>query len=466
MAKSEAYERVFKRVIEAVKISEEEYRLVSSIVEDIKEKVKDKLVGIVSEPDEDVFIAGSFPRRTFLRRDYDIDIFIRYPVGFSKEDLRKITFSLAEDVLGKENIRARYAEHPYVEATIKGITINLVPSYKTEPYMWVSAVDRTYYHLKYLNEKLTEKMVDEVLLLKSFLKGIGCYGAEASVKGISGYLAELLTLYYGNFLSLVRNVANWKPPIIIDIEGHYKFREDVLFMFPDSNIIVVDPVDKGRNVASALSGRNLAKFISACKRFLEKPKVEFFYPFSEEAKKEYLSRVNEMKLQEYPILAIRISHGEKIEDVYYSQLERLARKIVGQLKERDIKVLKYGAYSDFKERSVIFFLLSSKNAPVFYEREGPMVYLAREKEFLEKNRDKLVWIGDDLRWHVVEKYKHADVKEYVKDLLTRRAIKIPSEIEKDIIEVAYVDELSESELNEIKEWASLFLIGDEYWRTF
>ncbi|MEM0057198.1 MAG: nucleotidyltransferase domain-containing protein, partial [Candidatus Geothermarchaeota archaeon] len=204
MAIDEAYEKIFKHVIEVVKVSEEEYRLVSDIVKDIREKVKAKLVGIISEPD-DVFVAGSFPRRTFLSRDYDVDIFIRYPTKFSKEELKKITFELAEDILGRENIRARYAEHPYVEASIKGITVNLVPSYKTEPYMWMSAVDRTYYHLKYLNRKLTEEMVNEVLLLKSFLKGIGCYGAEVSIKGVSGYLAELLILHYGTFLNLVKN---------------------------------------------------------------------------------------------------------------------------------------------------------------------------------------------------------------------------------------------------------------------
>ncbi|MEM0056858.1 MAG: hypothetical protein QXH96_00005, partial [Candidatus Geothermarchaeota archaeon] len=243
-------------------------------------------------------------------------------------------------------------------------------------------------------------------------------------------------------------------------------KEDVLLMFPSSNIVVIDPIDRGRNVASALSNRNLAKFISACKRFLERPKLEFFYPFSEKAKEEYLSKIDEISVRELPILAIRVFHGEKIEDIYYSQLEKLAKKIAIQLKEREIKVLKYGVYSDFREKSVILYLLSSKSAPLFFKRKGPMVYLTKEYDFLEKNRNKLMWIGDDLRWHVIEKYEHVDVREYVKDLLTKKTIKIPSEVEKDLIEVSYIDELSESELDGIKKWLSSFLIGDEYWRMF
>jgi tRNA nucleotidyltransferase (CCA-adding enzyme) len=73
---------------------------------------------------------------------------------------------------------------------------------------------------------------------------------KVKVEGFSGYLLELLILFYGDFISLVRNTADWRPPAFINTERIASKRE-IPKKF-DSSLKVIDPVDPNRNVASPL----------------------------------------------------------------------------------------------------------------------------------------------------------------------------------------------------------------------
>ena len=59
----------------------------------------------------------------------------------------------------------------------------------------------------------------DVLLLKQFLKGVGVYGSELKVGGLSGYLSELLVIRYGSFPKVLRAAKSWRPGEFIDLEG-------------------------------------------------------------------------------------------------------------------------------------------------------------------------------------------------------------------------------------------------------
>lgn len=300
-------------------------------------------------------------------------------------------------IFGKKNVKRRFAEHPYAETYYKGIRFNIVPAYKTNPLNWLSPVDRTYYHSKYINEKLDKELIEDVLVLKSFLKGIEYYGAEISVKGFSGYLTELLIIHYNGFWNLIENISKWRPPIIIDIEKHYNRKREILNMFPDARLIVVDPVDKGRNVAANVSNRNLSRLISAAKMLIKNPKEMFFYPFSEKYKEEFYKTIDIKGIIDKSILCILIKHGEKIEDIYHGQLERLSRKPSRQIEMIKHIVLKRNVYNDYSSISMILLFLDSLKINGFYGRLGPPTHISNEKEFLIKNRDKItLWIDDNI----------------------------------------------------------------------
>ena len=86
----------------------------------------------------------------------------------------------------------RYSEHPYVEATIKGTKVNVVPCYDVKEGQWQSAADRSPFHTKFMLESLTGVMKNEVRLLKKFLSCNKIYGSEIARQGFSGYVAEVL----------------------------------------------------------------------------------------------------------------------------------------------------------------------------------------------------------------------------------------------------------------------------------
>ena len=99
-----------------------------------------------------------------------------------------------------DSYEIRYAEHPYVHGIVKGVEVDVVPCYRLKDASRIkSAVDRTPFHHEWLKDRIKGKE-NEVRLLKGFLKANGLYGAEYKVRGFSGYLCELLIMFYGSFV--------------------------------------------------------------------------------------------------------------------------------------------------------------------------------------------------------------------------------------------------------------------------
>src|SRR5207249_2660507 len=99
---------------------------------------------------------------------------------------------------------------------------------------------------------------------KAWAEGIGVYGAEAKVLGFSGYLCELLILKYGSFRGVLDSSLSWRPGTVIVLE------RPPARAFPEP-LIVVDPVDPNRNVASAVGIEQLATFVHAAREYLASP---------------------------------------------------------------------------------------------------------------------------------------------------------------------------------------------------
>ncbi len=136
-----------------------------------------------------------------------------------------------------------------------GFEVDLVPCYLVEDASrLMSAVDRTPFHTKYVGSRIIGRE-DDVLLLKQFMKGVNVYGSELKVGGFSGYLAELLVLCYGSFAAVLQAASAWRPGQRLDLEGHGIGRHD-------EPLIMVDPVDPGRNVAAALTLDKMLQFAS------------------------------------------------------------------------------------------------------------------------------------------------------------------------------------------------------------
>jgi len=132
---------------------------------------------------------GSFAKGTWLSKDADVDIFIKFKKNVSEEKFEKISKKIGFDSLKKYSPYVRYSQHPYVEAKIKNTKINVVPCYDVKIGEWKSAADRSPFHTKFMEKSLTSKMRNEVRVLKTFLKLNGIYGSEIAKQGFSGYIS-------------------------------------------------------------------------------------------------------------------------------------------------------------------------------------------------------------------------------------------------------------------------------------
>src|SRR3989449_602306 len=240
-------EEVLNRIVPS---PEEEARL-RATAEDVKRRVAERLRarGFDAEP----LLVGSVAKGTHLRQA-ELDIFVCFPRTMPRETLEKVGLEVGEFLEEKARM---YAEHPYTRGRWNGFEVEVVPCYRiTDASERMSAVDRTPLHAQYVIGKLGPNQRNEVRLLKAFCEGIGAYGAEAKVQGFSGYLCELLVLRYGTFHGVLEAARTWRrgTPIELDLRAVKTFPEP---------LILVDPVDAERNVASAVGEETLATFVHA-----------------------------------------------------------------------------------------------------------------------------------------------------------------------------------------------------------
>lgn len=218
-----------------------------------------------------VMLVGSAAKDTYLRSGVDYDVFILFPTDTPRERLEELGLELGRAVL--DDPEEKYAEHPYVHGLFEGVEADVVPAYAVSDLRErISAVDRTPFHTRFVMARMERDQRDQVRLLKAFMKGVGTYGAEAKTHGFSGYLCELLVLKYGTFRGVVQAGAGWKPGtfLVLDrLEGNPKFTDPLVFL---------DPVDTRRNVASAVSADTLAHFSEACRAYLRREGLSYFFP--------------------------------------------------------------------------------------------------------------------------------------------------------------------------------------------
>jgi tRNA nucleotidyltransferase (CCA-adding enzyme) len=326
-----------------------------------------------------VSLLGSVSRGTWLRNEKDLDVFVFFPLEYGREDLEDVVTELGRRVL--DNPEKHYAEHPYVMGSFRGYEVEIVPCYDVEsPSNLKSAVDRTPFHNAFVKSRIGGKE-DEVRLLKQFLKGISCYGAEAKVQGFSGYLSELLVLKYGSFAGVLEAAIKWRRGAVLSLkplEDHDRIRN--MFKSP---LIFIDPVDSRRNVASALSEKNFSIFRHAAREYLKDPKRDFFFPRTRKARKEEVLKL--LRDRGTSLVALFFPKPEILEDVLYTQGRKALKALEKVLKKGDFRVV--GSELFVRESLCIIFELESLVIPALRLHLGPRNNPHHESRFLEKYRD-------------------------------------------------------------------------------
>lgn len=361
-----------KKVLKKVKPSTEEKEEVRGVAGELKEEI-DELSDDPVRPK----LVGSVAKDTFLK-DPDIDMFVLFPTSFSKNKMSDIALSLGEELL--DDTVEKYAEHPYLHGRYNGYKTDIVPCYEvSEIKDMKSSVDRTPLHTEYIIEKLPTRKKDDVRLLKAFLEGIGAYGAESKVQGFSGYLCELLILEFGGFEKLLKSASSWEQGKTIEIvKGDKDF---------DDPLIVIDPVDPERNVASALKTDRLSLFIYSSKVYLDEPEEEFFFPEPiEERSEEELSEI--LGSRGTRVYSISFPRPQIVEDNLYPQLQKAERNLCKHLEKYDFSLL-HSDYFVTDDKLYILIELESNKIPSIEKHRGPPVDHPNTSFFAEKYGKKI-----------------------------------------------------------------------------
>ncbi len=395
-----------------------------SEIDALAKKLEKKVVGACRElgVKAKVRVEGSVAKDTWLSEEPDIDVFMRVPKSTPRKSLGDICLEVARKATeGSEQIE-RFAEHPYLEAIVEGVRVNIVPCYAVKRGQWQSATDRTPFHTDYIKERLTPQMRGEVRLLKKFLKGIDVYGAEIKIGGFSGYLCELLVYQYKTFLDALEAFAQHKRRIVIDIEDYYRNRENEIDLLFKEPLVVVDPVDKARNVASAVQPQKLYTFVAASRAFLKRPDVEFFYP-PETAP--LSNKELRQKLQQHGSDVVFVTFGnvDAVPDVLWGQLYRSQRSLRKLVQLSDFRLLRDFVWSDEKELNMFVFEVEQQQLSVVKQHFGPPLEKASEcQKFLLKHWHNIGTVSGPYveggRWIALIKRKHTDLVALLKERLS------------------------------------------------
>lgn len=332
-----------------------------------------------------VLIGGSYAKGTWLPGHVDLDVFVKLDPSTPEADFERIGLRIGESATRGYPTGKKFAQHPYTEAIVQGVRVNIVPCFAVRKGEWKSAADRSPYHVL-LVRRLPEGSKDQVRLLKLFMNAIGVYGAEIEKQGFSGYVAEVLVMELGDFQKVLAWFARGAKP-----------QETRPFSLPD-------PVDRGRDLGIAVSAESFGRMVLASREFLRHPSLAYFRAMS--------GRVRP-SMQE-AVVAVVFSHRPMSEDTLWGELRRTTKHVVRHLEVQGFKVARSMAASNNHDRSAIMLIPEFPVLPQLEQRVGPTVDRSGDVDaFVAANRkdSRLFWVGEDARIRLLRPRRHTALKE-------------------------------------------------------
>lgn len=356
-----------------------------------------------------LFVGGSFAKQTLIKKkQYDIDIFLKYDQSYRTQDISQITSELLAKKFKAKRI---HGSRDYFQIQIsKQIIFEIVPVLLIKkPEDAENVTDLSSLHVTYLKKKIKDKKIfDEIKLAKSFLEAQGCYGAESYIGGFSGYSIELLMIHYKSFLTFLKAITTTQERIIIDLEKAYPRKQNILLDINESKlqspIILIDPTFKQRNVLAALTQETYDRLRNVAKIFLQRPKKEFFKKQSLEIKK--WKEEAQQKMQEFIIVQLKTE--KQAGDIAGSKLKKFFSHLT-----KEIQIwfeLEKSAFTfNKKQNALCLYIIKGKKeitqeGPQETDKKNATAFKKKHKKHFVKKR----------RLYATEKQKK-DVKGFLKE---------------------------------------------------
>ncbi len=318
-------------------------------------------------------LGGSYAKNTWIKGDYDVDIFIKFDLKY--QDLSNIT----EKIIKKLKPKRVHGSRDYFHYKKNKILFEIIPVLNLKKLSDAQNVtDFSPMHVAWV-QKNGKKYVNDMRLLKKFMKAQNVYGAENYIQGFSGHVVDLLIINYKGFINLLKASTKWKPKTIIDMKNTYKGK--ALFYLNKSKtegpLIIIDPIQKERNAAAALSEKKFSEFIKSAQKFLKKPSPDFF--------EEKTTNFEKLK-KEGTLLTLEIQPLEGKDDVVGSKIVKVFEFVKDKLNE--FKVKKSGW--KWKDKATLWYLLSKKELSKEYEHPGPPTKMKEAVNAFKKEHNNTI----------------------------------------------------------------------------
>ena len=400
-------------VLKKIKPGKEEIDNLNKITKDFLTKLNSKL------KDAKAILGGSGAKDTWLSGNHDVDLFVQFDKNKYSDESHLISEHLEKmlkKVFPEFKIERLHGSRDYFQLNYKNLNFEVVPIIKiNKSEEALNITDISPLHALWVN-KNAQKLKDEIRLAKQFCRANKLYGAESHISGFSGYVLEILISYYGSFEKLLKASLKWKDKEVIDPEKHYKNKHLALFHLNNSKlqspIIVVDPVDKERNAAAALSKEKMKQFQKVAKQYLKSPSEKLFV-------KEEISKEKLMKEKGH-LLFLTIVPVEGKHDVVGVKLLKAFEFLRDELS--CFKVKKAGwNWNENDSGAAFYFILKEDKLSEFEVRNGPPLKLAEHvKHFKKVNKNTFTKDG---KLFARIKVKHPNLEDFIKNLLSQEYFK-------------------------------------------
>lgn len=321
-------------------------------------------------------LGGSFAKNAWLKDDYDVDVFLAFDLKYAGADIS----SLSEKILASFRPLRIHGSRDYFQ--VRGrICFEIIPVLNIKKAADAKNVtDFSLWHVAWVNRK-SKNLKDDIRLAKKFCKTQRVYGAESYIRGFSGHVLDILVIHYKGFLPLLKAAVRWKPKIVVDTENQYngKALQFINKSKTESPLVVVDPVQPGRNASAALSDEKFLKFVSAAQSFLKNPSESFFVQKS----------IDEERLKKKGVLIkVKMVPVDGVENVVGVKLLKAGEFLKKALEE--FNVVKALWEWDKKNAAIWWFVVKKKDLPAEILIDGPPLKLKDHVASFKRAHKKIV----------------------------------------------------------------------------
>ncbi len=296
----------------------------------------------------EVMLGGSAAKGTFTGSNFDADVFVRFDYKRYKDFSHELSDILSKPLMDMTDGKARRVHgsrdyFDYKSPDNGKINFEIIPVLKIDhPSKALNITDCSPFHVFWMKDVLSrdESLIKEIVATKLFMKAQGLYGAESYIKGFSGHVIDLLVSYYKSFSRLVKSASSWGDRNVIDVAGHYSSTEKAIKKLDESKIsplIVIDPIQKERNAAAALSKEKKELFKKVCSSFLSSPKISFF-----RRRKFSLKRLKEERIPGCEKVILKVDPLKKKKDIAGSKMLKFFERLCNEVSSNDFEIYDKG----------------------------------------------------------------------------------------------------------------------------